>query len=59
MYECTICGAILEPHECMITYSDELCEIYVSCPRCGGECREYDPEEEEEYEESEGRESDD
>ncbi len=47
MFKCTVCGAILEPHECIITHSDELCEIYVSCPGCKGECVSYDKDEEE------------
>lgn len=44
MFKCTLCGAILEPHECIITHSEELCEIYVSCPNCRGECVDYDEE---------------
>lgn len=44
MYECNTCGAILEPHECIITHSEKLCEIYVSCPHCGGECENYEEE---------------
>lgn len=46
MYKCTICGAILEPHECIVTRSEELCEIYVNCPHCRGECIDYDEEDE-------------
>lgn len=45
MYECNTCGAILEPHACIITHSEKLCEIYVSCPRCGGECVDYEEDE--------------
>lgn len=45
MIKCTICGEILESHECIITHSDELCEIYVNCPRCGGECVDYEEDE--------------
>ncbi len=48
MFECTLCGAILEPHECIVTQSDELCEIYVSCPYCHGECESYKEEQEDE-----------
>lgn len=47
MIKCTICGEILESHECIITHSDELCEIYVNCPRCGGECEDYEEDEKE------------
>lgn len=46
MYKCTICGAILEPHECIVTRSEELCEVYVNCPHCRGECTDYDEEDE-------------
>lgn len=45
MYKCTICGDILEPRECIITHSDELCETYVNCPHCHGECERYKEEE--------------
>lgn len=41
MFESALCGAILELHECIITHSDELCKIYVSCPYCHGECESY------------------
>lgn len=41
MFECTLCGAILEPHECIITHSDKLCEEYINCPYCHGECERY------------------
>lgn len=41
MFSCAICGAILKPHECVVTQSEELCEIYVSCPYCHGECESY------------------
>lgn len=44
MFECTLCGAILEPHECIITHSDELCEMYVNCPHCHGEVVRYEEE---------------
>lgn len=27
MFSCEICGAILKPHECIVTQSEELCEI--------------------------------
>lgn len=50
MYQCTICGEILEPHQCKFSADEERCEIYVSCPRCGGECENYN-EDEEGYEE--------
>ncbi len=45
MFSCAICGAILKPHECIVTQSDELCEIYVSCPYCHGECVDYEEDE--------------
>lgn len=38
MFKCELCGEFLKAHECIITHSDELCEIYVNCPYCGGEC---------------------
>lgn len=56
MYQCTTCSEILEPHECITTHSEELCEVYVNCPICRGECVDYnedndyiEDEEEEEY----------
>lgn len=47
MFQCTLCGEILEPHECIVTHSNELCEIYVNCPECRGECRSVSWEEDE------------
>lgn len=49
MFECTLCGAILEPHECIITHSDELCEMYVNCPHYHGECMDYEEDEDGKY----------
>lgn len=59
MFKCTVCEKVLEPHSCKFSADGRHCELYVICPYCGGECREYNPEEEEEYEESKDREIDD
>lgn len=48
MYQCTICDGLLEPHECRVTHSEELCEIYVNCPHCGSDCVDYEEEEDSE-----------
>ncbi len=45
MFKCTICGDILEPCECIVTHSEELCEEYFQCPYCRGECERYKEEE--------------
>lgn len=45
MYKCTICDDILEPRECIVTHSEELCEEYFQCPYCRGECERYKEEE--------------
>ncbi len=45
-YRCDCCGRVLEKSEVHITRDDDLGEIYMNCKYCGGECREYDEEEE-------------
>ena len=42
MFKCTLCGEILEPHQCIVANSEELCEIYITCPYCKGECVNYE-----------------
>ncbi|MCM1055610.1 MAG: hypothetical protein NC394_08830 [Bacteroides sp.] len=45
MFKCTLCGRIWEPHECRVTYNEKLCETYIGCPECKGECVDFDEEE--------------
>lgn len=44
-YICQSCGAYLEPDDTIQYRDEEYDELYITCPYCGGDCR--DPEEEE------------
>lgn len=44
-YICQSCGAYLEPEDTIQYRDEEYNELYITCPHCGGDCR--DPEEEE------------
>lgn len=41
MFKCTICNEILEPHQCKFSADESHCELYIICPRCGGDCENY------------------
>lgn len=49
MFKCTVCDEILETRQCIFSTDERHCEIYICCPRCGGECESYDEEEEDEW----------
>ena len=44
MFKCTVCHEILEPHRCRTITDESHCELYICCPCCGGECENYDKE---------------
>ena len=46
MFKCTVCEVILEPNRCIFSADESHCELYVLCPCCGGECENYDEEDE-------------
>lgn len=44
MFKCVVCDELLEPHRCRYSADESRCELYVICPRCGGECENYEEE---------------
>lgn len=47
MFKCAVCDEILEPCQCIFGTDERHCEVYVCCPCCGGECGNYEREEDE------------
>lgn len=53
MFKCSVCDEVLEAWQCVFREERRYCEVYVCCPRCGGECERVDVEEAEDGEEEE------